>query len=137
MEYIKIKTLIDITKTDVRRINQGSQLEFDQNKNFTTLLRCLEIKSIVHFNEPPSVEKIDIKSLNFGTNYKGKHRVWTFKFTPDRPLVYNDDNDEIGLLLNDLHQIPVIKKLTETINIDVAIFDLHDGQLKNTIIEIA
>jgi len=136
MEYIQIKTLIDITKTDARRINQGSQLEFDQNKNFTTLLRCLEIKSIVHFNNPPSVEKIDIKSLNFGTNYKGKHRVWTFKFTPDRLLVYHDDNNEIGLLLNDLHQIPIIKNLTETINIDVAIFDLYDNQLKNTIIEI-
>lgn len=136
MEYIQIRTLIDITKTDVRRPNQGSQLEFDQHKNFVTLLQCLEIKSIVNFNEPPSVEKVDVKSLGFGAHYKGKHRVWTFSFTPDRPLVYQSDDSEIGLLLSDLHQIPVIKKLTETINIDVTIFDLHDNQLKNTIIEI-
>lgn len=136
MEYIKIKTLIDITKTDVRRPNQGNQLELDQHKNFTTLLQCLEIKSVVNFDEPPSVEKIDIKSLGFGTNYKGKHRVWTFKFAPDRLMVYQDDNNEVGLLIDDLHQIPVIKNLTETINIDTAIFDLVSNNFKNTVIEI-
>jgi hypothetical protein len=135
MEYIQIKTLIDITKTDIRRPNQGNQLEFDQHKNFTTLLQCLEIKSIVHFNNPPNVEKVDIKNLGFGILYKGKHRVWTFKFTPDRPLVYQDDVNEIGLLLNDLHQVPIIKNLSETINIDTAIFNLHDSQFKNTVIE--
>jgi len=135
MEYIQIKTLVDITKTDVRRLNQGSQLELDQHKNFITLLQCLEIKSIVNYDEFPTVEKIDIKNLKFGSIHKGKHRVWTFKFTPDRPLVYQDDSSDIGLLVNDLHQVPVIKNLTETINIDTAIFDLLNSEFKNTIIE--
>lgn len=136
MEYIQIRTLIDITKTNVRRLNQGSQLALDQNKNFTTLLQCLEIKSIINFNNPPSVEKIDIKNLGFGTNYKGKHQVWTFSFTPDRTMVYQDETSEIGLLIKDLHQVPIIKNLTETINIDTAIFDLESRNFKNTIIEI-
>lgn len=136
MEYIKIKTLIDITKTDVRRPNQGNQLQLDQHKNFTTLLQCLEIKSIVHFDQAPEMEKIDIKSLGFGNLYKGKHAVWTFQFTPDRLMVYQDETGNIGLLINDLHQVPIIRKLTETINIDTAIFDLKDVQRKNTIIEV-
>jgi hypothetical protein len=136
MEYIQIKTLVDVTKTDVRRPNQGNILEFSQNKNFTTMLQCLEIKSIVNFNVYPTIEKVDIKNLGFGTIYKGKHSIWTFRFTPDRPLVYQDDTSEIGLLIDDIHQVPIIKNLTETINIDTAIFDLKSEQYKNTIVEI-
>lgn len=132
MEYIEIKTLIDITKTNVRRYNPEQILEFNQYKNFTTLLQCLEIKSIVNFNSIPTVEKIDLKDLGFGILYKGKHNVWTFKFSPDRYGVYkSENNNEIGLLPNDIHQVPIIKKLTETINIDIPIFDCHDPKLKN------
>lgn len=137
MEYIEIKTLIDITKTNVRRFNPESILEYNQYKNFTTLLQCLEIKSIVNFNSQPTVEKVDIKDLGFGNLYKGKHNVWTFKFSPDREGVYkSDDNQEIGLLPNDIHQVPIIKKLTETINIDIPIFDCHDLKLKNIIFKV-
>lgn len=135
MEYIEIKTLIDITRTGVVRLNQGSQLELDQYKNFITLMQCVGIKSVVSFDTDPSVQKIDIKSQGFGTAYKGKQNVWTFKIVPDRTGVYMDQHgDPIGLLINDIHQVPVIKNLKETINIDVAIFDVKDSQLKNTII---
>jgi hypothetical protein len=133
---IEIRTLIDITKTGVTRPSQGTQLEIDQNRNFTTLSQCVELRSIVSYTDPPSVELVDIKGMGFGSNYKGKHRVCCFQFTPDRSGVYRDaDGDDIGFLLNDLHSVPVIKNLTETINIDVAIFDLKDSKTKNTIIK--
>jgi hypothetical protein len=136
MEYIEIKTLIDITKTNVRRFNQSFEFEFNQHKNFTTLLQCLEIKSIVNYDDPPTVEKIDIKDLGFGVNYKGKHNVWTFKFSPDREGVYKSEEGEIALLFNDVHQVPVIKKLNETINMDVPIFDCLSQKFKNITIKV-
>jgi hypothetical protein len=47
--------------------------------------------------------------------------------------------DEFGkdpaILVEDLHQVPVIKNLTETVNIDKAIFDVKDPTFKNTIIK--
>jgi hypothetical protein len=136
MEYIEIKTLIDITKTNVRRFNQSFEFEFNQHKNFTTLLQCLEIKSIVNYDDPPTVEKIDIKDLGFGVNYKGKHNVWTFKFSPDREGVYKSEEGEIALLFNDVHQVPVIKKLNETINMDMPIFDCLSQKFKNITIKV-
>jgi hypothetical protein len=136
MEYIEIKTLIDITKTNVRRFNQSFEFEFNQHKNFTTLLQCLEIKSIVNYDDPPTVEKIDIKDLGFGVNYKGKHNVWTFKFSPDREGVYKSEEGEIALLFNDVHQVPVIKKLNETINMDIPIFDCLSQKFKNITIKV-
>ena len=135
METIEIKTLIDITNTRVIRPNQGTQLALDQNRNFITVTQCAEIRSIISYSLPPQQESVDIKDLGFGSKYKGKHTVWTFSFTPDRHDVYLDDfGDQIGLLLQDLNSVPCIKNLTETINIDKAIFDLKDGPTKNTII---
>lgn len=136
MQIIEISTLIDITNTNVNRPNQGDQLKINQNKNFLTLLQCVGIRSIVSYDTKPTCETIDLKNLGFGNNYKGKHNVWSFKFSPDRADVYIDnEGDSIGLLVSDIHGTPVIKNLSETINIDKAVFDLKDSTFKNTIIK--
>ena len=135
MDIIEIKTLIDITNTKVNRPNQGTQLEVDQQRNFVTLNQCVELRSVVFYNNKPSFETIDVKDRGFGSVYKGRHKVWTFIFNPDREGVYIDnEGNNIGFLLEDVHGVPVIKNLTETINIDKAIFDLKDSKFKNTII---
>jgi hypothetical protein len=87
---------------------------------------------VILYDGNPSVELVDIKGLGFGSRYKGKQAVWLFRFSPDRPAVYGDD---LEFLIADMDQIPVITKLTETINIDKAIFDLKDSSYKNTIIK--
>jgi hypothetical protein len=136
MNTIEIKTLIDITNTRVARPSQGTKLQLDQNRNFVTLMQCVELRSIVSYEFSPEVEKIELKGLDFGSAYRGKHNVWTFRFSPDRSAAYIDDNgNTVGALLNDLHAVPIIKNLTETINIEKAIFDIHDSQFKNTIIK--
>ena len=135
MSTIEIKTLIDITRTNVVRANQGSNLELDQHRNFTTLIQCAEIRSIVVFDGNPTVEKVDIKGLGFGSAYRGKQHVWTFKFDPDRQDVYNDGlGNDLIFLINDLHLVPVIKNLTETVNIDKAVFFTYESQFQNTLI---
>lgn len=136
MQIIEIQTLIDITNTKVTRLNQGTQLQLDQNKNFITLLQCIEIRSIISYDTKPQIEEVDVKSLGFGSAYKGKQTMWTFRITPDRIGVWTDDNgDEIGELIGDLHEVPVIKNLEETVNIERAVFDCKDGKYKNTIIK--
>ena len=135
METIKIKTLIDITKPNVHRPGQGTPLEQNQYKNWITLQQCIGLRSIISYDQLPEVEEIDVKGLGFGNKFKGTHRVWTFTFYPDRTGAYMDNNgSSIGLLLNDLHQVPIIEKLTETINTSKAVFDLEDLQYKNIII---
>jgi len=137
MEIIEIQTLVDITKTRVSRANQGSQLEYDQNRNFVTLMQCVEIRSIVSFEEAPVVVSDDVKSYGFGSSYIGKHNIWTFRIIPDRSGVYrSEDGNIIGGLIDDLDSVPVIKNLTETINISKAIFDCKNHIAKNTIIKV-
>jgi hypothetical protein len=136
MEIIEIQTLVDITRTKVTRPNQGTQLAYDQNRNFITLMQCIELRSVVSYDQPPEVSKIDIKDLGFGSNFKGKQNVWTFTFIPDRVGVYTSaDGNSIGSLIEDINAVPIIKNLTETVNIDKAIFDCKDLASRNTIIK--
>ena len=136
MEIVEIKTLVDITNTKVIRPNQGSQISYDQNRNFITLRQCVELRSIVSYNDPPEVTYEDITLMGFGKQYKGKHKVWTFRFIPDRTGVYTSENgDAVGCLLEDLDLVPIIKNLEETVNIDKAVFDCNNLTTKNTIIK--
>jgi len=135
MEVIEIKTLIDITNTNVRRINQGTQQELDQFRNWTTLMQCIGMRAIIAYDHDPKSEIVDIDQLGFGSNFKGKHRVWTFQFRPDRADAFADHNDPILLLKHDLDKIPVILNLTETINTNVAVFDSTDTSVANTVIQ--
>ena len=135
MQTIEIQTLVDITDTKVARPNQGTALQHDQYRNFTTLRQCVEIRSIISYDASPSAETVDIKDLGFGTKYKGKHQVWTFRFYPDRTGAYIEGQDEVGALLADVDGVPVIQKLTETINMDTAVFEVKDATNKNTIIK--
>lgn len=136
MEFIEIKTLIDITKPLVYRPDQGSLTEQNQYKNWITLQQCIGLRSIIEYEDPPTCEKIDIKNMGFGSKYKGLHNIWTFTFIPDRSRVYEDEEGNIiGLLLGDIDQVPVIKNLNETINITKALFDLSSAQYKNTIVK--
>lgn len=132
METIEIKTLIDITNSGITRPQGDKDFESNQYKNWTTLLQCIGLRCIINYENDPITESVDIKDLKFGSKYKGKHTVWTFRFNTDRDGVYYDGNNNIGLLLQDLHQVPVIKKLSETINIPIAAFDLLDPSWKNT-----
>jgi hypothetical protein len=74
--------------------------------------------------------------LGFGSKYKGKQAVWTFRFTPDRNDSYLENDNRIGLLINDLHQVPIMEKLNETINIPKAVFDLSDSNWQNTVVTL-
>jgi hypothetical protein len=135
MEVIEIKTLVDITNTNVRRINQGSQLELDQFRNWTTLLQCIGLRVIINYDKDPQSQLADIKDMGFGNEYEGTHRVWTLQFRPDRPEAFAQNSDQTILLRQDLDKVPVILNLTETINITQAVFDTTDKKFANIVVK--
>lgn len=136
MDVIEIHTLVDITNTRVVRPNQGTALAYDQNRNFITLIQCVELRSIITYNNPPTFKIVNIDGMGFGSAYTGEHKVWTFNFTPDRMGVYNIDRRVPGgALFDDIDGVPIIKNLSETINIERAIFDCISIAYKNTLIK--
>lgn len=133
MKIIEIKTLIDITNTNVRRINQGTQIELNQFRNWVTLLQCIGLRAIIEYDRDPICEKVDVTGLGFGKKYKGTHNIWTFHFRPDQEAAFfNGYDDSLGLLKEDLDKVPIIVNLKETINIDKAAFIVNDTMFANT-----
>ena len=99
-------------------------------------MQCIELRSVVSYEFPPEVENTDIKNMGFGTDYKGRQNVWKFEIIPDRVGVYtSEDGNVVGSLLDDINAVPIIKNLTETVNIDKAIFNCKDLASRNTIIK--
>lgn len=135
MDIIEIKTLIDITNTEVRRINQGTQQELDQFRNWTTLMQCIGLRAIINYDRNPSSTIVDVKGLGFGTEFKGKHRVWTFQFRTDRNDAFAERNDSIILLVKDLDMVPMLLNLTETINTRQAVFSVFDKKYTNAVVK--
>lgn len=135
MEVIEIKTLIDITNTNVRRINQGTQQQLDQYRNWTTLQQCIGLRAIMSYDQNPKVNLIDISNSEFGKKFKGQHHVWTFYFRPDRSDAFADQNNSVSLLIDDLNKIPIILNLTETINTARAVFETTDYDIRNTVVK--
>lgn len=136
MEKIQIKTLVDITNTGVIRYKSGLELQYNQHKNWTTLLQGIGLRCIVLYDEPPIVEFTDMRALGFGEKYRGENRVWTFTCYPDRQQAYATEEHPLGFLIDDLHLVPIIEKLTETINIHKPVFETKSRFWRNTAIKL-
>ena len=136
MQRIRLTTLVDITCSNVKRPGQGEPLEQHQYRNWTTLLQAVGLRSNISFEHNPTVEEQSIESFKFGKKHTGEQRVWTFEFSTDQNDIYLDNGDPLALLFEDLHNVPIIKNLLETINIDRAVFDLKHPDNCNTTISL-
>lgn len=98
MAKIEIRTTIDITNTNVRRPDQGTDKQLNQERNFTTFQQVLGLRSVFYMIQKPVFED----------------GHWTFVIEPDREGVYDLNNDPLGLLKEDLENVPIITGLDET-----------------------
>jgi len=119
MDRIKIRTKIDITQTEVRHPQQGNERELNQYRNFTTFLQVLGLRSVFNIIEPPN-------------NQNGE---WTMVIETDRDDVFSDGNDPLGLLKQDLDNVPIITGLEENFDIKQPLIKTK-GKNANTFVTI-
>jgi len=124
MKY-QVQTVIDITQTDARRINEG--LAYKQQLNFSSIIQTIGLRSNLEYVNPPRMEHVGIGRMGFGENYKGRQNVWTFLF--DIPY---GGKIEISTLDKDFDLIPVITGLKETVELPEPVFRSF-GEEKNII----
>lgn len=93
---IRIKTLVDVTRTDVRRKGQGDEQKLLQQQNYQTLQQIINLRNLIDNNDDPFVETRDVTG-EFGSSYKGEHKVWTYEFQVDHADAYNDGNDPVEI----------------------------------------
>jgi hypothetical protein len=145
MITIKCQTLFDITPTGVKNRRPqditGTEL-FDlikrqqQQSNYDTLLQVISLRS-----QPESISQVKksdilLTDTDFGFLYTseqddGTANVWSFTFTIQHASVFQNDDSELGSLLNDCEQVPMITnllesvKLTPQLNVDSDLKNIH------------
>ena len=135
MKSFTILTLIDITETKQYRKEPGKDLERQQQQNFAVLLQTIGLRVNPIYDSSPMSEEINLKNQNFGSFYSGSHRVWKFHFNIEFEGGFTDKlGNEAGLLINDLHFVPITSNLNETIELPLPVFDTQSTDYLNTLI---
>jgi hypothetical protein len=114
-------TLVDITPTGVVTFSQPNELKRNQQRNWETVQQILSLRTQPTIMETNNFVD-DVIGYNFGINYTGEHKIWTFKFGVDYADIYQEGPDKFGLVKYDFKITPMILGLTETILPELAVF---------------
>ena len=121
MARYKIVTLIDITRSRPSR-DEVDPILIGQQSNFNSLLQAIGLRSNVEWVRDP---KKHTGSLPDGIGGKATHWIW--EVDCEREDVFLKDNDPVGLLVDDLHGVPVVVDLENSVDIDPAAFQTKNG----------
>jgi hypothetical protein len=130
MARYQLITLVDITRTNPSR-SETDQHMLKQQANFNTLLQSIGLRSNVTWITDP---KEQVGRLPAPLEGKATHWVWTFDI--EREDTFLKDGDPVGLLLEDLHGVPVIDGLNNTAIIDPAAFQTQGENINIWVSEL-
>lgn len=137
MKTFKIYTLVDITETKQYRKDPLRELQWQQQQNFSMLLQTIGMRANPLQIKSFPADMIDVKDFMFGTEIQGNHLVWELEFQIEYDNAFTDDHgDETALLKRDLHFVPVISGLEETVNLRLAVFDTSSTENRNTLVYV-
>jgi hypothetical protein len=122
-------TLVDITSTGVIRDIADQEIARNQQRNWETVLQCIGLRA-----QPIEIacraDEVDLKQYQFGEMYEGKHKVWSFAFTTEHAMVFDNGRDPVGFLNESFDEVPIVTYLTETARFLLPVF-YTSGAIKN------
>jgi hypothetical protein len=121
LEHIVCHTLIDIS--------DASAL---QRQNLNTLVQTVSLRANPMNIKVAMMANQPMADYDFGENFGGNHNVWILSFTVEQASVYENKSGPIGGLIDDVHHIPIIANLMESVSIDPEVFDTKNDITKNT-----
>jgi hypothetical protein len=116
MERYKIVSLVDITKSGSTR-SDTDPVKIGQQSNFNTLVQTIGLRANIDWSFNP--KRFDGR---FPEPIEGAGTFWIWEFGTERDQVFQKNSDPVGLLIDDLDLVPVAKNLTESIDLDPAVF---------------
>lgn len=128
MERYKVITLVDITRSQPSR-NETDRLKLGQQSNFNSLMQTIGLRAnVVDFVDPV------YKKGTLPDPFDGKAAYWTFEFTVEQDNVFGTQDNPTLLLDQDLHGVPAVDQLNNTIDMKVSVFDTKSSNM-NTFVK--
>jgi hypothetical protein len=124
MARFKIITLVDITQTNPHR-SEADKKKLSQQANFNSLIQAIGLRANVSWiNEPIR------KNGKLPEPLDGKATYWVWEFDTERDFLFMKDQDPVGHLIADLHGVPIIDLLDNSVDITPAVF-MTQGEKQN------
>ena len=124
MRFI-VSTLVDITETNARRAD-GDKFAYSQQQNYNTLVNTMGLRTNILPLSDIKIEDRELEPNEFGKEYSGTHKVWSFPFE-----VEAEDSLSVEMLEQDFDLVPVITDLDETIKINNNVFRTNGAKDNN------
>lgn len=124
-DRIACYTLFDITQTHVLNRNKpvGDDIglwtqQRNSQANFDTILQCIGLRANPEIRKYPH-KKYKTRPLEFGFLIDEDTDLWywKFEFTVSQMSVYDNENDPLGYLIQDCHEVPMLTCGTEAIDL--------------------
>ncbi len=115
-------TLIDITPTGVTNHTLKNELARNQQRNWETVQQIISLRTQPTIISTDQFEDNVSQGYNFGINYQGCQKIWTWKFSVEYADIYQAGPDRFGLAKYDFQITPIILGLTETAKPEHALF---------------
>jgi len=131
MQQFKLVSVVDITRSRPSR-SETDHLKLGQQANFNSLIQAIGIRSNVEWDQDPECHTGRLPDA-----IEGAATHWIWKFSVERDFVFRLNNDPVGLLLDDLHGVPVISQLNNSVDITPSIFQTKGDRANIWIYEIA
>jgi hypothetical protein len=135
MFYYQVFTLFDITPTGVIRHPKKTDANYEslllrrnQQRNWETLQQVLAMRAQIYVEQPPEIIKT---CKQFPRKIFKNTQAWSFQFGVEQIEIYGDN---LQLLFDDCHGIPMILGLTERAAIAESVINCW-GNYKNMHIE--
>jgi hypothetical protein len=123
MPTYRIMSLVDITRTNPHRSETDTML-LSQQANFNSLIQAIGLRSNVAWEQDPIRYEGSLPHP-----FEGRGAYWSWEFTVEREDIFFNENGPVGLLIEDLHNVPIITNLTETVDIDPAVFQTRGSRI--------
>jgi hypothetical protein len=115
-------TLIDVTKTDVTQYTPERAKMRNKHRNWETVVQVISLRTQILGIKQFKTVKTDLSHFEFGSEYQGQHRVWSFEFSVEFENLYSVGNYEYKVLEDDFAQTPIILELDETVKLSDPLF---------------
>ena len=117
MQYFRIRTLVDITRTNVFK-ESIDFLKKKQQDNFQTLHQTLEIRAIIFTEKDPEIIEMDWSQYGYGVNEK----TWIWDIYTERDDLFLINNDPCAAMRDDVEYIPFTAHCSETADLKTTFF---------------
>ena len=115
MARYEIITLIDITRSNPSR-SETDKTKLGQQANFNSLIQAIGMRSNIEWHSDPKMITGRIPDQD------GKAAYWEWQFETERDQVFEAEGDPVRLLIEDLHNVPVVANLLNSKDIHPAAF---------------